>query len=310
MGTWERDAGRREVRELGRGDGVWMRTAVGAIATGQGSAGPGGAGTPAAPTPGEGIPAEHTRAEGVADDPAGGPERWEPSSEPVVAVVGVHRTFDAEVAPVQALRGASLTVWPGEFVAVTGPSGSGKSTLLNVIAGLERADDGSVVVAGQALGELSETRLARLRRRHVGMVFQFFHLLESMTAADNVVLAARLAGLGRRAAIRRAQDLLDVLGLLERAEALPATLSGGQRQRLAIARALAGSPTLLLADEPTGALDSAGAAEVLDLFTRLHARGQTIVMVTHDAAVAAGAQRIVTMRDGQVESPSVREDLP
>ncbi|WP_081438963.1 ABC transporter ATP-binding protein [Pseudofrankia asymbiotica] len=292
MGTWERGVGRRDVTESDRGDGVRMRGAVGAIATGGGS--------------GDGD----ARSAGVTDRPADGPERWGTSPEPVVAVVGVHRTFDAEVAPVRALRGTSLTVWPGEFVAVTGPSGSGKSTLLNIIAGLERADDGSVVVAGQALGELSETRLARLRRRHVGMVFQFFHLLESMTAADNVVLAARLAGLGRRAAVRRAQDLLDVLGLLERAEALPATLSGGQRQRLAIARALAGSPTLLLADEPTGALDSAGAAEVLDLFTRLHARGQTIVMVTHDAAVAAGAQRIVAMRDGQIESPSGLEDLP
>jgi putative ABC transport system ATP-binding protein len=233
----------------------------------------------------------------------------ERAAQPVVAVVGAHRTFNAEAAPVRALRGASLTVWPGEFVAVTGPSGSGKSTLLNIIAGLERADGGSVVVAGQPLGELSETRLARLRRRHVGMVFQFFHLLESMTAADNVVLAARLAGLGRRAALGRARELLDVLGLLERAEALPATLSGGQRQRLAIARALAGSPTLLLADEPTGALDSAGAAEVLDLFTRLHARGQTIVVVTHDAAVAAAAQRIVTMRDGQLEQPAPAEEV-
>ncbi|MBX6390017.1 MAG: ABC transporter ATP-binding protein [Frankia sp.] len=222
------------------------------------------------------------------------------AGSPVVAVVAVHRTYNPEAAPVHALRGATLSVWPGEFVAVTGPSGSGKSTLLNIIAGLDRADSGTVMVAGSALGELSETQLARLRRRHIGMVFQFFHLLDSMTATDNVALAARLSGLTRRAAVQRARDLLDVLGLLERADALPSTLSGGQRQRLAIARALAGSPTLLLADEPTGALDSAGAKEVLDLFTRLHARGQTIVMVTHDPMVAAGAQRIVTMRDGQI----------
>ncbi|MBL7500698.1 ABC transporter ATP-binding protein [Frankia sp. CNm7] len=246
------------------------------------------------PAPGPTVVADAGRA----DDPVGAPE---PARRPVVALAGVHRTFNAEMAPVRALRGASLTVWPGEFVAVTGPSGSGKSTLLNIIAGLERADDGSVVVADEALDELSEAGLARLRRQHVGMVFQFFHLLESMTAADNVVLAARLSGLGRRAAVRRAQDLLDVLGLLERAEAMPATLSGGQRQRLAIARALAGGPTLLLADEPTGALDSAGAAEVLDLFTRLHARGQTIIMITHDPKVAAGARRVVTMRDGLIE---------
>jgi len=220
--------------------------------------------------------------------------------EPVVRLWSVHRTFDAEVAPVHALRGASLTVRRGEFVAVMGPSGSGKSTLLNVVAGLERIDDGTVTVAGIPLTTLSETGLARLRRRHIGMVFQFFHLIEAMTVTDNVVLAARLSGASRRDAIRRGHDLLDLLGLLERADALPGTLSGGQRQRLAIARALANEPTVLLADEPTGALDSAGAAEVLELFTRLHAGGQTILMVTHDPQVAAGAQRIVTMRDGRV----------
>lgn len=224
------------------------------------------------------------------------------SEEPAVRLRSVYRTFDAETAPVHALRGASLTVARGEFVAVMGPSGSGKSTLLNVVAGLERVDDGSVTVAGIALTALSEADLARLRRHHVGMVFQFFHLLEAMSVADNVVLAARLSGAGRRAAVRRGHDLLDLLGLLERADSMPGTLSGGQRQRLAIARALANEPTVLLADEPTGALDSAGAAEVLDLFTRLHERGQTILMVTHDPQVAAGAQRIVTMRDGRVST--------
>ncbi|WP_230205185.1 ABC transporter ATP-binding protein [Parafrankia elaeagni] len=222
---------------------------------------------------------------------------------PVVVLRSVYRTFAADTAPVHALRGAGLTVARGEFVAVMGPSGSGKSTLLNVVAGLERVDEGAVTVAGMSLVARSEADLARMRRRHVGMVFQFFHLLETMTVADNVVLAARLSGAGRRAAVRRGHDLLDLLGLLERADALPGTLSGGQRQRLAIARALANEPTVLLADEPTGALDSAGAAEVLDLFTRLHRRGQTILMVTHDRQVAAGAERIVTMRDGRVSAP-------
>ncbi|EIV94474.1 ABC transporter ATP-binding protein [Frankia sp. QA3] len=219
----------------------------------------------------------------------------------VIRLVAGHRVFDAERAAVHALRGASLAVRRGEFVAVMGPSGSGKSTLLNVIAGLERLDDGAVTLAGASLSELSEAALARLRRRHVGMVFQFFHLLDAMTVTENVLLAARLSGLPRRAATRRAHDLLDVLGLLERAEAMPAMLSGGERQRLAIARALANEPTVLLADEPTGALDSAGAAEILELFRRLHARGQTILLVTHDRQVAAGAQRIVLLRDGQLD---------
>ncbi|MEX5633551.1 ABC transporter ATP-binding protein [Parafrankia sp. FMc2] len=225
------------------------------------------------------------------------------AESPVVVLRSVYRTFAADTAPVHALRGAGLTVARGEFVAVMGPSGSGKSTLLNVVAGLERVDEGAVTVAGMSLVARSEADLARMRRRHVGMVFQFFHLLETMTVADNVVLAARLSGAGRRASVRRGHDLLDLLGLLERADALPGTLSGGQRQRLAIARALANEPTVLLADEPTGALDSAGAAEVLDLFTRLHRRGQTILMVTHDRQVAAGAERIVTMRDGRVSAP-------
>ncbi|CUU60196.1 putative ABC transport system ATP-binding protein [Parafrankia irregularis] len=228
---------------------------------------------------------------------AGGDAR---TGDAAVLLRSVYKTFAADTAPVHALRGAGLTVAHGEFVAVMGPSGSGKSTLLNVVAGLEHVDDGSVTVAGMSLASRSEADLARLRRRHIGMVFQFFHLLETMTVADNVVLAARLSGVGRRAAVRRGHDLLDLLGLLERADSLPGTLSGGQRQRLAIARALANEPTVLLADEPTGALDSAGAAEVLDLFTRLHRRGQTILMVTHDHQVAAGAERIVTMRDGRV----------
>lgn len=222
------------------------------------------------------------------------------TTEAVVRLRSIYKTFAADTAPVRALRGANLTVARGEFVAVMGPSGSGKSTLLNVVAGLERIDDGAVTVAGTPLAGCSEADLARMRRRHVGMVFQFFHLLETMTVADNVVLAARLSGVGRRASVRRGHDLLDLLGLLERADSMPATLSGGQRQRLAIARALANEPTVLLADEPTGALDSAGATEVLDLFARLHQRGQTILMVTHDRQVAAGAERIVTMRDGHV----------
>jgi putative ABC transport system ATP-binding protein len=212
----------------------------------------------------------------------------------------VRRTFDAATAPVRALRGVDLTIEQGEFVALTGPSGCGKSTFLNVLAGLERVDAGNVAVAGIELTDLSDDARARLRRAHVGIVFQFFNLVEGMSALDNVALAALIAGAGRRDAHDRAHDLLDLLGLLDKAGAAPSVLSGGQRQRLAIARALANHPTVLLADEPTGALDSHGGAEVLDLFRRLNADGQTIVMVTHDREVAAGASRTVRMLDGRI----------
>ena len=222
------------------------------------------------------------------------------STEPLVEVTAVHRTFDRDTSPVRALRGADLSVAAGEFVAVTGPSGCGKSTLLNVIAGLERPDEGEVVVAGTRLDVLDEKRLAVLRRSLVGFVFQFFNLLEGMSVLENVAMPALLVGHRRRAAERVARQKLDLLGLGDKADAAPATLSGGQRQRLAIARAMANEPALLLADEPTGSLDSEGGAEVLELFRRLHDAGQTIVMVTHDATVAAAATRSVSMADGRV----------
>ena len=219
---------------------------------------------------------------------------------PHLVVRGLRKTYGAP--PVRALRGADLTVRAGEFVALMGPSGSGKSTLLHLVAGLDRADEGTVALAGVRTEELSSTKLARLRRRHVGLVFQFFHLIEHLSALENVALAALVGGARRQDAVARAGELLDRLGMLERAGELPARLSGGQRQRVAIARALVNRPTLLLADEPTGALDSAGAAEVLDLFRQLNARGQTIVVVTHSAEVAAGASRVVRMRDGRIEA--------
>ncbi|MGD9997670.1 MAG: ABC transporter ATP-binding protein [Ilumatobacteraceae bacterium] len=222
----------------------------------------------------------------------------------IVVARDLRRTYDAATAPVRALRGVDLTVSDGEFVAITGPSGCGKSTLLNVVAGLERADAGSITVAGTDLADLGEADLARLRRRHIGIVFQFFNLIEGMTARENVALAALVAGNGRRAADERAMAMLDLLGLLDRTDAAPATLSGGERQRLAIARALVNEPSLLLADEPTGSLDSEGGAEILELFTRLNERGQTIVMVTHDETNARRAHRRVRMRDGRVHDPA------
>jgi putative ABC transport system ATP-binding protein len=218
----------------------------------------------------------------------------------VVEVRELRRTFESEGVPVRALRGVDLTVARGEFVAVMGPSGCGKSTLLNLIAGLDTPSGGEVRVGDESLAGLDENARARMRRRHIGFVFQFFHVLGDMSALGNVALAAAIAGLARRPAEARALELLDLLGLGAHAQQLPAALSGGQRQRLAIARALANEPTLLLADEPTGALDSEGGREILELFRRLHAGGQTILLVTHDADVAAGADRIVHLRDGLV----------
>lgn len=224
-----------------------------------------------------------------------------PAVQHVLEARDVRKTYDPSAAPVRALRGADLRVEAGDFVAMMGPSGCGKSTFLSIIAGLEELDAGSVSLAGTELTTLSPDERARLRRRHVGIVFQFFNLIDGMTALENVALAALVGGSSRRVARERARDLLDLLGLLDKAETVPAALSGGQRQRLAIARALVNEPTLLLADEPTGALDSDGGAEVLELFRRLNAGGQTIVMVTHDVAVARFARRVVHMRDGRIE---------
>jgi putative ABC transport system ATP-binding protein len=218
----------------------------------------------------------------------------------IVEIKGARRTFAAELAPVRALRGVDLSIEAGEFAAVMGPSGCGKSTLLNVIAGLDAVDEGVIEIAGERIDGRDEDWLAKFRRANIGFVFQFFNLLDGVSALDNLVMPGVLAGMKRRAAESRARDLLDLLGLGDRTRQVPAVLSGGQRQRLAIARALVNEPTLLLADEPTGALDSEGGLEVLELFRRLHDDGQTIVMVTHSEDVAAGASRVVRMRDGRI----------
>jgi putative ABC transport system ATP-binding protein len=222
------------------------------------------------------------------------------SDTPALEVRGVRKTFEAENAPVRALRGVDLTVARGTFLALMGPSGCGKSTLLNLVAGLDVADEGVIKVAGEEVTGSTEDELARMRRRHIGIVFQFFNLLEGMTVLENVALPAIIAGRKRKAAETRARDLLDLLGIGDKVSAMPGVLSGGQRQRLAIARALANEPTLLLADEPTGALDSAGGQEVIELLSRLHAGGQTIVLVTHDPDVAAAADTVLRMRDGRI----------
>jgi putative ABC transport system ATP-binding protein len=213
----------------------------------------------------------------------------------------LRKTFDGDTVPIRALRGVDLSVGEGEFVAIIGPSGCGKSTLLSLIAGLDKPSGGEVVVAGVPLAGKGESDLARVRRAHIGLVFQFYNLLADTPALEQVALAAALAGASHKEAESRGRELLGLLGLADKTRQSPGALSGGERQRLAIARALANHPTLLLADEPTGALDSESAAEVLELFRRLHTGGQTILLVTHDAAVAAAAQRTVRMRDGQLE---------
>jgi putative ABC transport system ATP-binding protein len=209
-----------------------------------------------------------------------------------------------------ALRGLDLRVARGEFVAVTGPSGSGKSTLLHLMAGLERPDSGSIWLEGRRIDELSETRRAALRRHHIGVVFQFFNLVSTLTAADNIELAGLLAGRSARQVRARRRELLDELGLTGKEDSTPRDLAGGEQQRVALARALVNTPALLLADEPTGSLDSHGTREVLRLLSRYHARGQTIVMVTHDANVASVADRVVNIFDGEIADEIVFDDRP
>jgi putative ABC transport system ATP-binding protein len=198
-----------------------------------------------------------------------------------------------------ALNGVSLTVEEGEFTAVMGPSGSGKSTLLNMVAGLDRPTSGSVTVAGTDLGRLGEAGLARFRRDRIGFVFQFFHLLPSLTVLENVLIPAQLRS--STSAEARGRELLEQLGIDGVADRYPAKLSGGQQQRVAIARALINQPSLLLADEPTGALDTRNGDQVMELLLQLHQQGQTILLVTHDAKLATrDAARVVSVMDGQI----------
>jgi putative ABC transport system ATP-binding protein len=220
----------------------------------------------------------------------------------VIALDGLSRRYDQGP---PALQDVTLTAARGEMLAVVGASGSGKSTFLNLLAGLDRPSAGTVTVDGIRVDELNEAGSAKYRRAKVGMVFQFFNLLDDMTVTDNVVLPARLAGMARREAQRRAAELLDMLGVARHSGAYPGRLSGGERQRAAVARALMNRPALLLADEPTGALDSAAAEDVRALLRQLHADGQTVVLVTHDLRLAGDvATRTVELLDGRVVADS------
>ena len=223
---------------------------------------------------------------------------------------GLVKVYKSGGVPVEAVRGVDLDVGVGEFVAIMGPSGSGKSTLLHVLGGLEPATYGEIWLRGQRVDRLSESAWAVLRRRHVGFVFQFFNLLSTMTVADNVELPALLAGATPRQARKRREELLAELGLADKAVAAPARLSGGEQQRVALARALANEPSLLLADEPTGNLDSSNTRDVLRLLRRAHAGGQAILLVTHDARVASLADRVINLFDGTVADDAKIVPIP
>jgi putative ABC transport system ATP-binding protein len=217
----------------------------------------------------------------------------------VLSARGLRKGYGKGDGLVRAVRDVDLDVAPGETVAIMGPSGCGKSTLLHLLGGLDRPDSGEIKLAGRRIDEMGERALARLRRDAVGFVFQAFHLMDELTAVENIELPALLAGRSPRKARARAVELLARTGLADRAGFLPSALSGGQRQRVAIARALANDPLVVLADEPTGNLDSTATLEVLRLFDDLHEAGQTLVIVTHDSRIAATADRLISMRDGE-----------
>jgi len=206
---------------------------------------------------------------------------------------------------VHALRGVSFRVEKGEMVATMGPSGSGKSTLLNILGGLDRPSEGSVIIDGTDLSALNDNALTRLRREKIGFVFQFFNLLATLTAKENIALPLHLAGVPRKEAASRAGELLEVVGLADRHDHLPDELSGGEQQRVAMARALVLRPPLILADEPTGNLDSQNGGEILSLFKKLQGQfGTTVIMVTHDPVAAAICDRILSMKDGRLTDGS------
>ncbi|MFI9471144.1 ABC transporter ATP-binding protein [Streptomyces sp. NPDC052492] len=222
------------------------------------------------------------------------------SDAPVLRAEGLVKTHHGEGAPAHAVRGVDLRVARGEFVAITGPSGAGKSTLLHLLGGLQRPDAGGIRLDGECTDGWSEARWAVERRRRIGIVFQFFNLVSDLSVADNVELPALLAGMPPRKARTARAELLAELGLTGKERSMPGELSGGEQQRVALARALVNHPPLLLADEPAGSLDSKGTREVMRLLSRFHQRGQTILLVTHDARLASAADRVISFFDGRI----------
>ncbi len=218
----------------------------------------------------------------------------------MIEMSGIRKVYSTGRVEVEALRGVDLTIGRNEYVAIVGPSGSGKSTLMNILGCLDTPSSGRYLLSGETVGGLDRNRLAEIRNRHIGFVFQNFNLLPYASAQENVELPLLFAGVSARQRAERARAMLERVGLADRMEHKPTELSGGQMQRVAIARALINTPTIVLADEPTGNLDSNSGGGIVGLFEELHAAGQTIVMITHDAAVARLASRVVQIRDGQV----------
>ncbi|MBO7940515.1 ABC transporter ATP-binding protein [Streptomyces antibioticus] len=249
----------------------------------------------------------------MSDRPAPRPRAAEPpqpDTPPLLRAEGLVKTHHGEGAPAHAVRGVDLCVRRGEFVAVTGPSGAGKSTLLHLLGGLQRPDAGSLWLDGRRTDGYGEARWAVERRKRIGIVFQFFNLVSNLSVADNVELPALLAGVPPRRARAEREDLLAELGLAGKERSMPGELSGGEQQRVALARALVNHPPLLLADEPAGSLDSKGTREVMRLLSRFHQRGQTIVLVTHDARLASAADRVISFFDGRIADDAALDGTP
>lgn len=230
------------------------------------------------------------------------PPDEEPASEAIIITQNLRRSYPMGNIVVHALSGVDLVIRKGEYVAIMGPSGSGKSTLMNIIGCLDSPDEGVYQLNGRTVSNMGDRKLARVRNEEIGFVFQTFNLLNRTTALHNVEMPLIYAGVGRKKRQKIAEDVLTRVGLADRMRHRPSELSGGQRQRVAIARALVTSPSILLADEPTGNLDSNTAREIMSLFDELHQSGHTIVLVTHDADVAGHANRVIKLLDGAIES--------
>jgi ABC-type lipoprotein export system ATPase subunit len=232
------------------------------------------------------------------------------SAEPILETRDIRKSYGSGEATIAALDGVSIRIEPGSFVAIMGPSGSGKSTLMHILGCLDRPTSGTYRLAGEEVSQLDREQLAILRNRRIGFVFQAYNLLARATALDNVLMPLIYSRNGKITAeerLERARKALEVVGLADRESHRPHELSGGQQQRVAIARALINDPALILADEPTGNLDSASSLEIMGLLEELHARGRTIVMVTHSAEMASHAERIIHLKDGRVESVELKE---
>ncbi len=221
-------------------------------------------------------------------------------NDAIIRTENLHKTYTTGKVTTHALRGVDLEIARGSFSCIVGPSGHGKSTLMHLIGGLDRPNEGAVFIAGEQISRLSNSRLAALRARKIGFVFQFFNLLQGLTAEENVATAMMFAGIPEKTQREKARELLTLVGLPEKLKAKPSELSGGQQQRVAIARALANNPDILLMDEPTGNLDSESETEVLDTVSRLHRGGKTVVIVTHNPEIAKLAERVIKVKDGKI----------